>query len=433
MTSLEFSLQEFAQVFREAGPYINSLRGKIIVIGINSYIMEEHDVARLMQDITLLHSLGIRLVVVFDVGKKLEQEYQLDEISVIDDEQIKFIKELVGRVRIEIESYFGVGYTNFLVPRGGINVIGANYIFAKPKGIIFGKDSQYMGEVRSINLDLMSTHLHQGNIVLISPLGYSTSGNIYYIHMSEIATKIAVAIQAEKLIFITRAKGIMNTHGILAHNLTLHEAKISVKHTEQPIDIVRIFHSIDTALSSNKVKSIQLVSGLESGSLLAEILTQNGVGTSISCTSFTNIRVANSGDIPTILKIINPLVKKGYLLTRSRSYLESHIDEFFVLKYDRTVCGCVQLKSYLGASAELACLAVLESVRGERYGEQLLVRVEEEAKMQHKTHLFALTTQAADWFRERGFDEVNADELPADRLLEYQAEKRQSKVFLKTL
>ncbi|MCV2509003.1 MAG: amino-acid N-acetyltransferase, partial [Neisseriaceae bacterium] len=289
------------------------------------------------------------------------------------------------------------------------------------------------GEVRKINLELMNHHLDQRNIVLVNPLGYSVSGMTYYIPMSEMATEIAISLQAEKLIFITRAKGIVNLQGDILNNLTLNEAQKVMQKTEQHVDIMKISHSINKVLSSNQVKRVQLISGLQEGSLLSELFTRDGVGTSMSYSSFTNIRVANSADIPSILQIINPLVKKGYLLPRSRSYFEAHINEFFVIEYDEVIYGCVQFKSYEGDSAELACLAVLESARDEGYGEELLARVEEEARIKHKTKLFALTTQAADWFKERGFSEVSVDMLPEERWLEYQASKRQSKVFLKTL
>ncbi|QRN41667.1 MAG: amino-acid N-acetyltransferase [Neisseriaceae bacterium] len=433
MTVSEFFGQDFVKVFREAGPYINNLKGKTVVIGINSYVVEEYYLISLLQDINLLNSLGMRLVIVFGVYKQIEEEYQPDIGSSINKEQMQTIKELVGRVRIDIESYLSIGYGNLSVSRSEVNVLGANYISAKSKGVIGGQDSEHLGEVRKINLGLMKDHLEQRNIILVNPLGYSVSGMSYYIPMSEMATEIAISLQAEKLVFITRANGIVNVQGEILNNLTLNEAQRVMQETKQHTDIIKISHSINRALSSNQVKRVQLISGLEQGSLLSELFTRDGVGTSMSYSSFTNIRSANSTDIPTLLQIINPLVKRGYLLPRSRSYFEAHINEFFVIEYDEVIYGCVQFRSYEGHSAELACLSVLESARDQGYGEKLLARVQEEAKIKYKTKLFALTTQAGDWFKERGFVEVSSKELPEVRWLEYHSSKRQSKIFLKTL
>ncbi|MBQ9619817.1 MAG: GNAT family N-acetyltransferase, partial [Neisseriaceae bacterium] len=178
-----------------------------------------------------------------------------------------------------------------------------------------------------------------------------------------------------------------------------------------------------------------IIDGTIDGNLLKELFTRRGVGTSLAHITFTNIRSAVARDIPDLLQLIEPMVEKGILLPRTYDDLESHIHEFFVAEYDDLLYGCAALKHFTDdtQSAEIACLAVSSSGRGRGYGDLLLERIEQEAKKQGIQQLFALTTQTADWFIERGFHETTPDTLPALRFAQYQDNKRRSKVFVKDL
>lgn len=424
----DFSTTTLVQVFREAGPYITNLKNKRIVIGIASEIVENKEaLSALTQDILLLNSLGVEVVVVFGICSALE------EAEVIGKEELEKIKEAIGLAWVHIEAYLSIGFVNLSVSHNKVHVMSGNYVSACSKGVRSGKDSEYLGEVRKIDADLLKNHLASENIVLIRPLGYSLSGVTYYVPMSEMASAIAQAIEAEKLLFVTEAEGIHDKEGHIANNLTLKEAKKLIQEVPQKKAIASIFPSVMSALSSNKVKRVQLITGLTVGNILSELYTRDGVGTSLSYSSFTNVRPAKMSDIPSLVQIVRPLEKKGYLLHRSRAYFELHLNEFYLIQYDEVVCGCAQLRLYEGDSAELACLAVLESASDSGYGEQLLAKVKEEAILHNKTKLFALTTHAGDWMQERGFVPSQPEELPAERLKQYRESERHSKVFVKFL
>ena len=424
----DFSTTTLVQVFREAGPYIINLKNKRVVIGIASEIVENKDaLSSLTQDILLLNGLGVEVVVVFGICSALE------EAETISKEDLEKIKEATSLAWVHIEAYLSIGFVNLSVSHSKVHVIGGNYVSACSKGIRSGKDSEYLGEVRKIDADLLKYHLEDENIVLIRPLGYSLSGVTYYVPMSEMASAIAQSIEAEKLLFVTEAAGIYDQRGKIANSLTLKEAKKLIKEAPQKKAIKNIFPSVISALASNKVKRVQLITGLIPGNILSELYTREGVGTSLSYSSFTDVRPAKMSDIPSLVQIVRPLEKKGYLLHRSRAYLELHLDEFYIIQYDEVVCGCAQLRLHEGDSAELACLAVLESASDSGYGEQLLAKVQEEAILHDKTKLFALTTHAGDWMQERGFVPSKPEELPAERLKQYRESERHSKVFVKFL
>ncbi len=420
----------FVQAFKEATPYINNLRGKTVVVGINSYAASTQYFADIMQDIVLLNNIGLYLVLVFDVSQEALPEQHTVHIS---QAELEVIKTAIGRTQIDIEACLSMGYPNLSISRSRMDVVSSNYVVAKSQGVINGRDAAFLGKVRSIQLDLLRRHLLEKNIVLIKPMGYSISGISYYIPMSELASRLAIALKAEKLLFLTRAKGIVDKKDHVLNNLTVEEVKRQWVVQQQHPDIVSIFPAICETLASREVKRVQLVPFSHEGALVAELFTRNGIGTSLSYDSFTHVRVAKNKDIPSILTLVEPLVEAGTLIKRSRRYFEAHINEFCVVVYDEVMCGCAQLKPYEGEAAELACLAVSPLAQDTGYGEQLLACIEKLAKLQGKTQLFALTTQTADWFEERGFIQVSAEQLPKERLLEYQKAKRQSKVLLKHL
>ena len=253
----DFSTTTLVQVFREAGPYIINLKNKRVVIGIASEIVENKDaLSSLTQDILLLNGLGVEVVVVFGICSALE------EAETISKEDLEKIKEATSLAWVHIEAYLSIGFVNLSVSHSKVHVIGGNYVSACSKGIRSGKDSEYLGEVRKIDADLLKYHLADENIVLIRPLGYSLSGVTYYVPMSEMASAIAQSIEAEKLLFVTEAAGIYDQRGKIANSLTLKEAKKLIKEAPQKKAIKNIFPSVISALASNKVKRVQLITGL---------------------------------------------------------------------------------------------------------------------------------------------------------------------------
>ena len=286
----------------------------------------------------------------------------------------------------------------------------------------------YTGSVRKIDAEEIRLRLDGGAVVLISPLGHSYSGKTFNLSMCETAQEVAMALQAEKLVFLTEEAGIRRADGSLANTLSVGEVQELIHdNPDAPADLL---HAAVGALE-NGVSRVQILNGREDGSLLRELFTREGSGTSIAREPFVSIRQARSDDIPHIIALIRPLAEQGILLHRSREYLENHISSFSVLEHDQNIYGCVALKTFSEPDCgELACLVVSPEARDGGYGELLLEHLFQKARALNIKTLFALSTHTGEWFVERGFQTASADDLPAERRQEYNANGRNSKVFV---
>lgn len=426
----------FVAAFREAAPYIHYLNGKTVVLAISSHILETQ-MARLMRDIALLHHVGLKVVLVHGVRHHIEaqtakQTYHHDR-RVTHRAMLETIKQLCGQIRCDIEAVLSMGFSGLPAPVKTLSVASGNLIFAKPLGVIDGIDMQFTGMVRKVDTENIERCLNMRQLVLISPLGYSFSGETYNLRLPEVAAEVAMALKAEKLIFLSRANGIVDKNHHLLKDLSVQEAQAICAEKTQHEDIAPILPFALQA-ASHGVQRVQLIDGTVDGSLFGELFTRQGIGTSLAHRAFTHIRTATVHDIADLLRLIHPMSENGTLLPRNQDDLERHIHDFIVLEHDHIIYGCAALKRYPAENiAEIASLAVSPEAREGGYGEQLLAYIIARAKKENFDALLALTTQAEDWFRERNFTIGNADDLPAIRQQEYIENQRQSKVLIQKL
>ena len=238
-------------------------------------------------------------------------------------------------------------------------------------------------------------------------------------------------MRAEKLVFLIDEDGIVNTEGVLFSELTAEEARRLCRDGQIPAaQQTLLATAIDTV--EQGISRVQILSGRQNGALLGELFTRNGAGTAIAQTPFVRIRAAHTDDIADLAALIEPLAEQGILLPRNRDYFAQHVHRFYLLEHDRQIYGCAELKTFDDApsDAELGCLAVSPNARDGGCGELLLAHLVREAKSQGKTRLFALSTRAADWFTERGFQPAQAADLPPERQAQYHRQARQSKIFV---
>ena len=432
---------EFVTWFRNASPYIHAFRGRTFVITFDGEMVASKDFPNFIHDIALLNSLGIRMVLVHGARPQIEQrlkEHQsqityTNGLRITHKEALPFVKDAVGHVRLEIESLLSMGIANSPMAGASLQVISGNFVTAQPLGIKGGIDFQYTGEVRRINHKAISHHLDHGAIILLSPLGYSPTGEIFNLTAIEVATAVATSIKAEKLLCLIENRGILDHKQQLIRHLTTTTAKKILADQklfdeESRSDLKR---AIDAC--QRGVRRTHLIHRQTEGALLQELFTRDGVGTLISSDDYQNTRQATIDDICGILELITPLEEEGILLRRSREKLEMEIDHFTVIERDGMIIACAALYPYPEEqTAELACLAVHPDYQNMNHGETLLKQVEKESKKQTIKQLFVLTTRTLHWFQERGFKPASLDKLPTSKqsLYNYQ---RQSKIFLKTI
>jgi len=424
----------FVNWFRDSSPYIHAHRNKTFVIFFSGEtVMDDCD--NLIHDFALLKSLGIRLVLVHGIRPQIDQRLNQQNINstfhknlrITDELALQCVKEAAGLVRIEIEALLSMGLANSPMAGAKIKVASGNFVIAKPLGIIDGIDYQHTGKVRRIEQTAIHQQLDQDNVVLISPVGYSPSGETFNLPAEQVATEVAIALNAEKLILLSEHSCTENQQ--LIQQMTTTEVESLLQ--QHMSDTLR--NSLNAALQSCQlgVDRVHLINRKIDGALLLELFTRDGTGTLISATPFESIRSAKLEDIAGILELIKPLEQQGFLVKRSREKLEMEINDYIVIERDGLIIGCTAYHLMPNKkSAEIACLAVQPDYQNSARGNNLLNHLVSQAKLQQLNQLFVLSTQTMHWFIERGFRATDIDALPEQRKAFYNY-KRNSQVLCK--
>ena len=431
----------FVRWFRNSGPYINAFRGRTFVIAFGGELVAEQQFATFVHDLALLNSLGVRLVLVHGARPQIEERLRaraaeiryVNGLRVTDDDALACVKEATGAVRVEVEALLSMGLANTPMSGADMQVVSGNFVTAHPLGIRDGVDYLHTGEVRRIDAAAVRGHLANGTIVLLSPLGYSPTGEVFNLSAEDVATAAAIALGADKLVCLIDGAGVMNGDGDLVRELTLPEADEVIGNRDGlPEDIAKALFSAVYACRSG-VHRAHLVDRRVDGAILQELFTRDGIGTLISGDAFEGMRQATIEDVGGVLELIAPLEADGILVRRSRERLEMEIGHFTVLERDGMIIACAALYPFSEHGlGELACMAVHPDYRRQGRADSLLGFIERRAKQFGLKRLFVLTTRTSHWFRERGFVDGQIKELPVERQALYNYQRR-SRVLLKNL
>ena len=412
---------DFVTWFRSVAPYVNAFRGKIFVVAFGGEVVADGKFIELVHDLNLLASLGVRLVLVHGARPQIEDRLNECELQttyvrgmrVTDATTLQCVKESIGRVRVEIEALLSMGLPNSPMANAAIRVASGNFVTARPIGVIEGIDLMHTGEVRKIDTAVVRSRLEQGELVLLSPLGYSPTGEIFNLTLENVAAEAAIALKAEKLIFLMDTAGIEtkrpgSSETLLLRELTVAEGKTLLKEfaskTAKLPDDTQLYLPFAVEACEGGVSRVHLISRHVDGAVLQELFTHSGIGSMISEGPLQNLRNAKIEDVGGILQLIEPLEIDGTLVRRNRELLEMEIGRFVVVEHDRMIVGCAALYPFPEDKAgELACLTVHTDYRSTGCGDTLLRNIEARARSQGSNRLFVLTTRASHWFVERGF------------------------------
>lgn len=394
----------------------------------------------LTHDLNLLASLGVRLVLVHGARAQIEsrlreakvEDHYVEGFRVTDPDSLQQVKEAVGRLRVEIEALLSMGLPNSPMQNAAIRVASGNFVTAKPMGVVAGVDLQYTGMVRKIDAAAIRKRLEDNEIVLLSPLGYSLTGEVFNLTLEEVAASAAIALQADKLIFLMNEQGVSDGEGTLLREISLSQAEKMLAADEVVADAKNYLPCAIDACREG-VQRVHLLSRHVDGALLLELFTHDGIGSMLTREVLENLRKATIEDVGAILALIEPLEAEGILVRRQRERLEMEIDRFFVLEHDRMIIGCAALYPFPDEKkGEFACLAVHADYRKAGAGDRLLQCVEEAARAMGLAAVFVLTTRTAHWFIERGFAEEKIGALPQKKQELYNYQRR-SKIFSKKI
>ena len=440
----------FVPWFRSVAPYIHMHRGKTFVVGIAGEAIAAGKLAHLAQDLALIQSMGVKIVLVHgfrpQVNEQLRAKGHAAKYShgmrITDEVALDCAQEAAGQLRYEIEAAFSQGLPNTPMAGSTVRVISGNFLTARPVGIVDGVDFQHSGLVRKVDVAGITRTLGFGAMVLLSPFGFSPTGEAFNLTMEEVATSVAIALRADKLIFLTEIPGIRinpgepeNEDNPIDTELPLAAAEkllAGLPNPLQPSDTAFYLQHCVKACKAGVERSHILPFALD-GSLLLEIYVHDGIGTMVIDEKLESLREATADDVAGILQLIEPFEKDGTLVKRSRTEIERDADHYTIIEHDGVIFACAALYPYPeGKTAEMAALTVSPQAQGQGDGERVLKRVEHRAKAMGLDSIFVLTTRTMHWFLKRGFQQVDPEWLPEARKRKYNWD-RKSQVLVKRL
>ncbi|QVL42675.1 MAG: amino-acid N-acetyltransferase [Alcanivorax sp.] len=427
--------------FRNSSPYINAHRGRTFVVLLGGEVLDTPRLPTLVHDLALLNALGVKLVLVHGARPQISQRLEAAGLEsrfehhtrITDSNALEAVMAAVGALRLKLEGLFSMGLANSPMHNAAIQLISGNFVIAKPVGVRNGFDYQHTGEVRRIEVDAIRQQMDAGNVVLLSPLGCSPTGELFNLNAEDVASTAAIALGADKMIVLGDGIRIEDSEQRLLRELSPQEAGRLLgeeRFTDSAVErqLTAAYHA-----ASNGVARAHLLDASEDGALLKELFTRDGCGTMVTRETYETLRGARIDDVGGILELLEPLEQNGILVRRSRELLENEIQRFVIIERDGMVIACAALYPFVADhTGELACVAVHPHYRNSERGLQMLRYLERRAREQGLKTLFVLTTHTAHWFREQGFDPAGVEALPEQRQQLYNWQ-RNSKVFVKRL
>ena len=440
----------FVPWFRSVAPYIHLHRGKTFVVGIAGEAIAAGKLQHLAQDLALIQSMGVKVVLVHGFRPQVNEQLMAKGHSpryshgmrITDEVSLDCAQEAAGQLRYEIEAAFSQGLPNTPMAGSTVRVISGNFITARPVGIVDGVDFQHSGLVRKVDTAGIMQTLDLGAMVLLSPFGFSPTGEAFNLTMEEVATSVAIDLQADKLIFVTEIPGIRihpdkeaSESNPIDTELPLAAAQkmlANLPSATQPTDSAFYLQHCVKACVAGVERSHILPFDVD-GSLLLEVYVHDGIGTMVVDEKLESLREATADDVSGILQLIEPFERDGTLVKRNRTEIERDASNYTILEHDGVIFACAALYPYSEAkTAEMAALTVSPHVQGQGDGERVLKRIEHRAKAAGLDSIFVLTTRTMHWFIKRGFKQVDPDWLPEARKRKYNWD-RKSQVLVKRL
>ncbi|RKF15646.1 amino-acid N-acetyltransferase [Alginatibacterium sediminis] len=434
------SVNSLVSSFRQSAPYLHAHRGQTFVISLSGEAIAGPSLRSIINDIALLHSLGLKLVLVLGARPQINQQLSSlnieshfhKRVRVTSDQALAQIKQVAGALQLDITARLSMSLSNTPMYGSQLSVVSGNFVIAQPLGVDDGVDYCHSGRVRRIDVAAIERQLASHSVVVLGPIAASVTGESFNLMAEDVATQVAIKLGAEKMLGFSSNSGVLDEDQQLLAELLPSAAHSHLERMIAQTDACQA----SIAFLSGAINAVNagvgrchLVSYKHDGALIQELFSRDGSGTQIVMESAERLRSAEIGDIGGILDLIRPLEEQGVLVRRSREQLELEISFFTVIEIDGLVVGCVALYPFAEEQCgEFACLAVHPSYRDAQKGSRLLQAVISQAKARKYTRLFALTTRSIHWFLEQGFEFTSVDQLPAKKKQLYN-NQRNSKIL----
>ncbi len=416
--------------------YVPQFRQRVFVIAFDGALMTQPGFTSLLQDVAVLQSLNIEVVLVFGARAQVRTLAEKRGVTLYNDDGmgrtdavgIEIAKDAIMRQCSDLMA----DLTALEMP-----VAVSNALAVHPAGVIDGVDLEFTGRIERVDAESLRTLLKADIIPILPPLGFDGKGATLRLNSDAVAVEVAIALQAAKVIFVAES-GITAPDGTRLAQLSVADAKEMNKKKDAKYDVSLLSKLRYAALACQEgVPRVHIVDGTQDEALLAELFSNEGVGTMIHADDYQQIRKARSSDVPALLSMMQQSVDDAALVPRSRDQIQSKIKDFFVLELDGNPIGSVAVHSYEEAGkkiAELACLFVRRSHKNKNHGRKLVAFAEETARQRGSEVIFALSTQASRFFEEKmGYAVAEPGTLPPSRREKYDKSGRNSKVLIKSL
>ncbi|MDR2863305.1 MAG: amino-acid N-acetyltransferase [Puniceicoccales bacterium] len=416
--------------------YVPMFRDHIFVLALDGSIIEHENFSNTITDIAVLRSLNIKVVLVHGIGKQLRDAAAQRGIvpgdvygeGPTDAAMLTLAREITGVVSQTIIE---------ALSHSGLKTAVTNAVRATEIGVIHGVDQQFTGKVDKIDVAVLKNFLEQGIVPLITPILCNREGQSLRVNSDLLASEMAVALGASKLIYLTPFPGLV-IDGVVTVNIPLRELAEFFSEKREHIIAERLRSKATyaiRALESGTARA-HILDGRTTGGLLTEIFDKVGLGTMIHANDYEKIRPARKKDAQAIHNITKQGVRNETLVQRTRAHIEQHIEDYFVYEVDESVIGCACLRRYPGkrSDMELGSVFVQSHYHGRGVGKKLVEYAVLMATKAGAHRLFALTTQSHAFFRDIcHFEDGVLGDLPVPRREEAHSSGRNAKVLFKRL
>jgi len=414
--------------------YVTRFRDKIFVIAIDGEILASDNFPNILLDIAVLRSLNIKVVLVHGAGSQIERTAVEHDIAISNSDG----SGVVDAQTLQLSINVAIRLTNEIMEgltQVDLRAAYANCIIAHPAGIIGGIDYQFSGKVEKVDTRCLELFLREQIVPVIPPLGFDGEGRTFRVNSDLVALEVASALHAAKLIFLSTHDGLVLDGQRIGQLVAAEVEEVLKKQRNQlaPNLASKLEHAAEACQYG--IPRVHLLNGTINEALLAEIFSNGGIGTMIYSNEYEQIRRVYKKDVRAVISLIQQSIRNEELLRRTRAEIFADIDDYWVLEIDRHIVGCVAMYPYPEQKmAELACLYVSRSTENQGLGRKLMSFVETLAKQRGFNRLFALSTQAFVYLQQKGgFMEADADILPPERRVKYEASGRNSRILVKNL
>lgn len=414
--------------------YVPQFREKIFIVAVDAGIVTEENFANILLDVALLRSLSVRVVLVHGAAEQVEalaerqhvQPSDLDGTGVTDAPTLRLAIDAANHLTHEILSGLSAN---------DLRAVCTNAIIAQPLGIIGGVDHLFTGKVERVDVEFLRSLLNNDVVPVVSPIGFSGDGKPYRANSDSVAVALAEALKAAKLIFITPQDGLRYNNQFIRQMLVTELQKLVQSKADgfQPEMVSKARHAVAACIAG--VPRVHIVNGREDEALLAEVFSNEGIGTLIYANEYEQIRPARKKDIRAIQQLTQKAVEAEELIHRTRAEIERNLSDYYIFEIDKNPVACVALYAYPEYQmGELASLYVDPAHENQGIGGKLIRFIEDKAREAGFSELIALSTQAFTYLESKGgFVKASPNDLPPARREKYEQSRRNSKVLVKKL